>query len=220
MRRIRSLLSRTWQPLLWAGPLAAVLVALVCHSFVERSAEGAIFEQVEAVPERPVALVLGTAKTVEGRPNRFYTARMQAAADLYHDGTVEHLLVSGDNSTKFYDEPTAMRDDLVALGVPAEAITEDYAGFRTLDSVVRAREVFGQDGFVVVSQRFHAERAVFLADAHGLDAVAYCAADVSTAAGAKTYLREVLARVKAVLDVYVLRTDPKFLGEPVEIALS
>ena len=209
-----------WRHVLWFGPLAVLLLVLACNSYIEHSAEQRVYAELQDLPPKPVALVLGTAKTVNGRPNRFYTARIQAGADLYHANKVRHILVSGDNSRSDYDEPTAMKQDLVALGVPDEHITIDYAGFRTLDSIVRADQVFGQRSFVVVTQRFHGERALFLAQQHRLDAVAFTAADVSVSTGMKTYAREYLARVKAVLDVWVLRKQPKYLGESVPIDLS
>jgi SanA protein len=127
------------------------------------------------------------------------------------------LIVSGDNGSKQYDEPTAMKEDLVRRGVPPDAIYCDYAGFRTLDSIVRAERVFGQRRFMVVSQRFHNERAVFLARRHGLDAEAFDAGDVTGGSGWMTHLREYLARVQAVLDVTLLRTKPRFEGPPVRI---
>ncbi len=207
-----------WLHLGWVVPLAGLLFLLACNAYIEHSARSRIYTDIQRLPERPVALVLGTSRTVHGRSNLFYTARIRAAAELYQAGKVRHILVSGDNAQRSYDEPTAMKEDLVRRGVPGAKITIDYAGFRTLDSVVRAHRVFGQSRFVIVSQRFHGERALFLARHHGLDAVAYCATDVRGRAGLKTHLREYLARVKAVVDVWVLRKGPKFLGPPVEIS--
>ena len=170
------------------------------------------------IPKNRVALVLGTGKrTGRGNINLYFKYRMEAAAKLYHAGKVQHLLLSGDNHTKGYDEPTEMRDYLIGLGVPASAITLDYAGFRTLDSVVRARKILGQTELTVVSQRFHNERALFLCKQNGIEAVAFNAKDVPRAYHRYGPVREALARTKAVLDVYVLGTDPEFLGEPVKI---
>jgi SanA protein len=142
---------------------------------------------------------------------------MTAAAALYHAGKVDYLLVSGDNHRRGYDEPTAMRDALVALAVPQSRIVLDYAGFRTLDSIVRAKEVFGQQQFVIVSQRFHNERAIYLATACGLDVVAYNATTVTVGRRDLIWYRETLARVRAVLDAQVLGTRPKFTGARVVI---
>jgi SanA protein len=127
---------------------------------------------------------------------------------------VQHIVVSGDNSTEYYDESTAMKEALVLIGVPDSVITLDYAGFRTLDSVVRCKWVFGQSEIIVVSQEFQNERALFIANHYGINAVGFNAKDVPNRYGFKTMLREYLARVKAVLDIYVLNTQPKFPGPP------
>ncbi|MGB0177627.1 MAG: SanA/YdcF family protein, partial [Owenweeksia sp.] len=100
---------------------------------------------------------------------------------------------------------------------PEERIVLDYAGFRTFDSMVRAREVFGQQAFTVISQPFHNERAIFIARKFGIEAYGYNAPDVIGAGGFRTKVREVGARVKMVLDIYVLNTQPKFLGEKIII---
>jgi SanA protein len=136
---------------------------------------------------------------------------------LYRQGKVGHLLVSGDNSRKDYDEPTAMRDALVALGVPGDRVVLDYAGFSTLDSVVRARDVFGQNQLLIVSQKDHVMRAIYIARAKGMDAIGVSAEDVGFGVGLRTDCREALARVRTVLDVWVWGRTPKFLGPRVEI---
>lgn len=166
-----------------------------------------------ALPITDVALVLGCSKQLgDGRRNLFFERRMAAAAELYRTGQVSYLLVSGDNSRPDYDEPSDMRAALVAAGVPASRIVRDHAGFRTLDSVVRAKQVFGLSELIVVSQRFHNERAVFLARAHGMRAYGYDARDVGGAEGLRVKLREVVSRLAAVLDVRVLGSTPRFGG--------
>ena len=186
--------------------------------YVASVAQAHVYQSVEEVPARRVALVLGTAKYApSGNVNRFYARRLQAAVELYRTGVVTRILVSGDNSRPGYDEPTFMMEDLVALGIPEEHIARDFAGFRTLDSVIRAHEVFGLEGFIAVSQEFHCLRAVYLARAIGLDAVGYCAEDVGGATGLKVRPREGAARSMAVLD-RALGTQPKFLGDPIEIS--
>ena len=208
-------------------PRIAVLAVLVpsfvfgCKWWVAKRSQGRCFADVNAVPEAPVALVLGTSPYVAGGwSNYFFKYRMDAAAALFKAGKVKALIVSGDNGTRGYDEPTEMKLALIKLGVPAEKIVCDYAGFRTLDSVVRAKAVFGQQRVVIISQRFHNARAIYLAQAFGIDAYGLDAKDVPVALSVKTYLREKLACVKAVLDVNVLGTQPKFLGEKVSIPLE
>jgi SanA protein len=195
-----------------SGWMAAEVAAM------ERTAGARVFDDAAAVPANRVGLLLGCSpRLADGRRNLYFDLRIRAAAELYRAGKVRYVLASGDNGTKGYDEPGEMKAALVAAGVPEDRIALDYAGFRTLDSVVRAKKVFGEERFTVISQRFHNERAVYLARENGIDAVGFNARDVGGAAGRFTRLREIGARVKAVLDVHVLRTRPRFLGEPVRI---
>lgn len=187
--------------------------------YVGSAARGRIYSEPSTVPHRPVALVLGTSKYFQGRINLFYAERIRAAATLYHEGRVRGILVSGDHGHPSYNEPQTMKDDLVAEGVAAEFITMDHAGFRTLDSVVRAREVFGLNKFIIVSQKFHCERAIYLARAHGIDAIGCEARDGTGYLRNRVRLREVLARSKAWLDVNILDAKPKLLGPPEVVAL-
>lgn len=198
-------------------PLAAGLFALWADRHVEQSAAGRVYSDLDALPYRPVALVLGTSKYSRGRLNSFYVGRMRAAAELYHAGKVDGILVSGDNGTASYNEPAEMAADLIALGVPAGHITADYAGFRTLDSIYRAGDVFDLDSYTVVSQPFHIERALYLADQKGHDAIGYAARGPQGYWGQRIRAREVLARAKAVLDVELLHVGPRYLGEPVYV---
>lgn len=198
-------------------PLAAGLFALWADRHVEQSAAGRVYSDLDTLPYRPVALVLGTSKYSRGRLNSFYVGRMRAAAELYHAGKVDGILVSGDNGTASYNEPAEMAADLIALGVPAEHITADYAGFRTLDSIYRAGDVFDLDSYTVVSQPFHIERALYLADQKGHDAIGYAARGPQGYWGQRIRAREVLARAKAVLDVELLHVGPRYLGEPVYV---
>lgn len=204
--------------LIFLASAFSVVAALWWSNFtVMHHAEGRVYDDVELIPENRVALLLGTSKYVwDGRLNLFYLYRIQAAADLYNAGKVEFILISGDNGTVEYNEPEAMRDDLVAKGVPLEKIYLDYAGFRTLDSVVRAKEIFGLESFTVVSQQFHNERAIYLGTHYDLDVIGYNAQDVDAAISMRVILREKLARLYMMIDL-LRGTDPKFLGEEIEI---
>ncbi len=199
-----------------------LIIGLVVLSniWVLNSTQFQVFEEVGSLPENKVALVLGTSPILpNGRPNLYFKSRIAAAAELYHAGKVEHFILSGDNGTKIYNEPEAMQAALVKLDVPLEKLTLDYAGFRTLDSVVRCQKIFGQNSFTVISQKWHNHRAVFIANANGLNAIAYNAPKVVNATRKATN-REYLARVKAVLDIYVFRKGPKFLGQKENIDLN
>jgi len=165
-----------------------------------------------------VGLVLGCPpKVANGVPNLYFQRRVRAAARLFHAGKVEYLLLSGDNSEASYNEPQAMMDALLERGVPLDRLVLDYAGFRTLDSIVRAKEVFGLDRVVIVSQEFHNRRALFLARRSGIEATGYNAVDIERSLTAKMRWREFAARVKAFADIYILGTEAKFLGDPIEI---
>ena len=138
-----------------------------------------LFDDPAKLPDVDVALVLGAAPIgPEGGPNRYFEYRLDAAAALWRAGKAKYLLVSGDNSRPDYDEPSAMRAGLIARGVPASAIYRDFAGVRTRDSMLRAKSVFGQQRLIVVSQGFHAARAIFLARGEGIEAWGLAARDV------------------------------------------
>ncbi len=170
------------------------------------------------IPKNKVGLLLGTAKHLDrGRINKYYQGRVEAAIELFEAGRIDYILVSGDNGRKDYNEPEEFQQDLIEAGIPKDKIFLDYAGFRTLDSVIRAKEVFGQDKFTIISQPFHNERALYLAHQNDLDAIAYNATDYSGNLAKRVKLRERFAIVKAVLDVWVLRTQPKYLGKRIEI---
>ena len=191
---------------------------MAAKSLVMRASRGNLYTDASAIPHRRVALVLGCPKRVPGGwSNPFFENRMAAAAELYHQRKIDFLVVSGDNHIQGYDEPTDMKEALVQRGVPFERIYLDYAGFRTLDSVVRVKEIFLQDKITIVSQRFHNERAIFLASHHGIDAIGFDAPDVAPEYALKTLFREQFARVKAALDVYLFHTKPHFLGRRIAV---
>ena len=186
---------------------------------IEKNSAALVSDDTAAIPHRRVGLVLGCSPRLgDGSPNLYFSNRIAAAVELFKAGRVDYLLVSGDNHAAHYDEPTAMRDALVAGGVPAGRIALDYAGFRTLDSVVRAKKVFGLSAFCVITQRDHAMRALYIAQQNGIDAVGFAAVDVRTLRGGlRTKARESLARVVTLLDVHVLGRKPRFLGPAIEI---
>jgi len=197
------------------GILATLLVSLWAESSMRRAASGKHSADPADLPYREVALVLGCSEILaNGRGNLFFRYRIDAAAALWEAGKCRAFLVSGDNGRVGYDEPTAMRAALVDRGIPDARIHSDFAGFSTLDSIVRAKEVFGLSEVMIVSQRFHNERALFLANHIGLDAVACDARDVSAHRALRTRIRERFARIKTLADAYLLGTKPKFPGPP------
>ncbi len=194
--------------------IAAIIIA---DKYITSHTADFLYEDVEAIPARRVGVLLGTtAKLKSGRDNVYFTKRIAATAALYKAGKIQYVLVSGDNRKESYNEPEDMRAALIAAGVDSTKIHMDFAGFRTFDSMVRAKEIFGQDSFTVISQRFHNQRAVFVARNYGLPAIAYNAGDVNAYYGFKTMIREKFARVKVFVDM-AMDTKPHFLGERVEI---
>ncbi|MFK8044020.1 MAG: vancomycin high temperature exclusion protein [Crocinitomicaceae bacterium] len=194
-----------------------LISVVVVNKYVSSATEGQIYADVKSIPHNRVGLILGSGKFLKsGYINLYYQYRIDATLALYRAGKIDYVLVSGDNSRLGYDEPTTIKKDLMAGGIPENKIVLDYAGFRTLDSVVRSKLVFGLDSITIISQPFHNERAIFLANNSGLTAVAFSAKDVNKRYGFKTQLREKLARVKMMLDL-LFGKKPKFLGEKIEI---
>ncbi|MGB5820637.1 MAG: ElyC/SanA/YdcF family protein [Saonia sp.] len=194
-----------------------MLILFICNFTIAKSVEGKTFERIDTIKKNRVGIVLGTSKRLtDGNPNPYYTFRINAALKLFRAKKIEFVLVSGDNGTAYYNEPKTIKKDLIAGGIPEEKIFLDYAGFRTLDSMVRAREIFGQDSVTVISQKFHNERAIYLAEKKGLSAIGFNATDISGKQGLKVHFREYFARVKVFIDL-LLNTQPKFYGEKIEI---
>ena len=177
-----------------------------------------IYEDIKKIPAKKAALVLGTAKYIsKGKQNYFYTYRIRAAVKLWKAKKVDAIVVSGDKST-YYDEVNTMYKDLVKAGVPAKYIAKDYFGYRTFDSIVRANKIFDLDDYIIVSQKFHLKRALYLARAKGQKAIGFAAKDIEgTKAAKKMEDREALAQIKAFLDVNVLMTKPKVLGKKIKV---
>lgn len=178
---------------------------------VQDASSDRIFTDVHKVPARPVGVVLGTTPRVHGLANLFFERRLDAAAALFKSGKVHCLLVSGDHGTRYYNEVDAMKKGLMKRGVPAAKIAEDHAGFRTLDSVVRAKKIFGIDRAVIVTDGFHLPRSLYLADHSGIDAVGLSSVPVPTTVTVRPQVREIGARVLMMLDLMTNR-QPRFLG--------
>lgn len=199
--------------------LIAICIAFgvfATHHWITYKAKDNIYSDVSLIPKNKVGLVLGASKYApSGNINLFYKYRINAVVALYKAGKIDYILVSGDNSRKDYDEPSDFKNDLIAKGIPEHKIFLDYAGFRTLDSIVRSKKIFGQNSITIISQKFHNERALYIANHFNIKAVAYNAKDVLHG-GTKTHLREYLARSKASLDL-VFNVQPKFLGDPILI---
>ncbi|MDH6251337.1 SanA protein [Chryseobacterium sp. H1D6B] len=197
--------------------VAGIIFIALTNYTIKKQSRPFLFNSIQTIPEIKTALLLGTGKTLNnGMPNAYFYNRIQAAADLYKSGKIKYIIVSGDNSTKEYNEPEDMQLALMKNGIPEDKIFLDFAGFRTLDSVVRAKEIFGQNKLIIISQKFHNERAVFLARKNGIEAYGYNAEDVNKYAGLKTNLREYIAKAKVYWDL-LFGVQPKFGGDKILI---
>lgn len=204
----------------WTIGLGA-LFPILCNFWVVGTTSAKVYETQQQLPDHRMALVLGTShRTVAGAPNPYFEKRMETAAELFKNGKADHFILSGDNRSRYYNEPIEMRKSLVKKGVPPTAITLDYAGLRTLDSIIRCKQIFGQDKITIITQPFHSYRALFISQYYDIDAVAMVAAEPDFESSVKVRLREYLARTKAVLDLYIFKTSPRYLGQKEEIKVS
>ena len=210
-------LIRRFQWLVLISVVVPVIVVIAADYTIEKSTDAFVYSDFNAIPYRKTGLLLGTSKHVKsGNFNHYYQNRIIATVALYKAKKIDFIVISGDNSKENYNEPEDMRNNLVERGIPANKIYLDYAGFRTYDSVVRMNKIFGQTSFTIISQEFHNRRAIYIAQQKGLKAIGFNADDVSVAYGFKTQVREKLARVDAFVDL-LNHTEPKFLGDPIEI---
>lgn len=194
-----------------------VVAIFICDKIIRQSCEGKLFTSTETIPYNATGILLGTSKRLPGgSENPYYRYRIAAATELLKSRKIKYLVISGDNSRKTYNEPQRMKEDLIQSGIDSSVIFLDYAGFRTFDSMVRLREIFGQKSVTVISQAFHNERAIYIGSREGIATIGYNAKDVSKSFGLRVQLREKLARVKVFVD-YLFGTDPHFLGPKIEI---
>ena len=196
--------------LFWtAAALIAALEAVLTAGWLVGKTSSRIYSSVNDIPAREFGMVLGVSPYSNGRPNPVFAGRLQAAAELYHAGKVRMLVVSGaSRPEELYDEIPAMTQGLVALGVPEDVIVGDGKGFRTLDSILRMRDVFGYDDFITISQRSHVERALYLADQHGISTIGFEAGILPGLYPNEwlgSAIRAHLSNVKAILDIAIDR---------------
>jgi len=216
MRHKRS----TWilgSALALTGALVVCAVSFAVWTLTSRYEER-ISATADALPERPVALVFGAGYWPDGTPSDVMKDRVASAVELYNAGKVRKLLFSGDNRFADYNEPGKMKEYALSLGCPAEAIVLDYAGRRTYDSCYRARDIFGQHSLVLVTQRYHLPRALYVCESLGIDALGYVADRRQYVFIRSYWLREAPALWLAWVDRWVRRPTP-VLKEPISIPL-
>lgn len=193
--------------------LFLIVGVVLMNQYILFQTKDFVYKNINDIPSRQVALVLGTSPYLaNGWKNYYFVNRIRATAELYKAGKIKQIILSGDNRKDDYNEPEEMRKELLKMGIPDSCMTSDYAGLRTLDSVVRAKKIFGQNSFTIISQEFHNYRSVFLAQYYGIDAIAYNAPHPN-AVTMKTVVREWFARPKAILDLYIFKTNPRHLGK-------
>lgn len=208
--------NKIWLFLLVACFLAVVVITWV-NITITKTGIRYSYNSIDSIPHNHCALVLGTSKYLwNGKRNLYYTNRIKAAVELYNHDKIDFIIVSGDNRNRNYNEPITMYNDLIAAGIPNKKIILDYAGFRTLDSVVRGKEVFGQDKFTIVSQAFHNQRAIYIARKKGIEAIAFNTEDGPGKLAFRVQMREVAARMLVVFDM-ITSKQPHFLGEKINI---
>ena len=198
-----------WFKRIIIGFILALFIGIVtiasCNLIVIHSTKGRIYDNAKDVPYKEVGLLLGTSpRTKDGHANIYYTYRVEAAVKLYKAKKIGRILISGDGREKNYDEPKYIRRDLIKRGIPANKIILDKQGLRTFESVKRAKEVYGYSEFTVISQKFHNERAVFLAGHNDMDAIGFNAKDAPNQKGEsakRMRIRELLAKVKVFTDL-------------------
>jgi SanA protein len=197
--------------------ISVVTIIYLCNKIIVDAAKDKLYSDVNKIPFNKVGLLLGANKYGgHGHNNPYYDYRIEAAINLLKNAKIKYIIISGDNSRKDYNEPESMRSDLIKGGIDSTKIYLDYAGFRTFDSIIRLKAIFGQDSVTIISQQFHNERALYIASREGIIAIGFNAKEAGNVQGLETPWRERLARVKTFLDFWVDK-KPKFLGSKIII---
>ena len=208
-------LVRYWPIFLPVMLLGTLLTPLALRSYVEASTSSRRYTNINRVPVKPVAIVFGAGVWEDGTPMPMLADRIQGAIDLYHLGRVQKILMTGDNATPEYNEVIAMQYYAHERGIPLEDIRLDYAGFSTYESCYRAKEIFGVKQAILITQQYHLPRAVYTCNQLGINAVGYGTPDWGKYRDESMRFytqREILAIIKALLELHILRPKPTFLG--------
>lgn len=173
------------------------------------NAKGKIYTDISKIPKNKIGLLLGTSKVLEdGESNLYFTYRLNAAVALFNSKKIEYILISSVYESKENDNPLDFKNELLKKGIPENKIYLDYGGSRTLYSIYNFKEDFNRTSFTIISQEFHNERAIFLAEHFGLNPIGFNAQDVNNTLGVKTQIREYFARVKVFIDI-IFKVRPK-----------
>ncbi len=201
---------KNWKPVsILTMMLSILIVPYLIYFSIAHNYRDLIFSDIKNVPEMNTALVLGAGIINNERPTKTLLNRLQAAAELYHNGRIEKIILSGDNSAVDYNEPQVMIDTAIEFDIPREALQPDYAGRRTYDSCWRAKEIFSQDKIIVVTQSYHIVRSVYLCNKLGIEAYGYTARTHENDAKLWSYqvIRNNYAIIVSTFDVYIRKPD-------------
>lgn len=200
--------------LLYAS-IGLIVILITTNYWVILHTRGFVYSDINKIPKNRVGLVLGTSShTSDGGPNPFFESRILTCAELFKLGKISNIIVSGDNRSKYYNEPLEMKKALIKMNIPDSLIVMDYGGWRTINSMLRAKLVFNIDSITVISQLFHTYRAVFIGQYYNMKIVAMATKEPESGYSFKMSLREFLARPKAILDLYVLEIKlPNYLNK-------
>jgi len=204
-----------------------IVFSLINYIYISNYSKNYLTDNINELPYNKVALLLGTSPvSIKGEKNLYFVKRMLAAKKLLEENKIDFIVVSGDNRTISYNEPKYMRNHLKSLGIASSSIISDYAGRRTLDSVLRIQKIFNQNNITIISQKYHNERAIFIAKQNGIDAIGFNAENIKKEdfnnfstyflTKYKNIIREILARNLAILDL-ITGKQPEILGEIIEI---
>lgn len=198
--------ARAWTKAALGGLLILTGLLITCNLWVVICTQESIYDDLRKVHPGYYALVLGTSpKRIDGTASPFFNKRVEAAALLYHHGKVKHLVLSGTHDRQYYNEPLAMKSALVKLGVPAKAMTLDIEGDNTLASIKQAKTMLGMQEIIIITQRFHSYRASYISRHCGIKALVFTAGDTIHPIFTPNSFRELLARVKVLVDLHLLR---------------
>jgi vancomycin permeability regulator SanA len=214
MKRLKNILQN--RTILLGLGMGMIVLPILLMQYVSSATSSDRYNTAKNVPIKPVAIVFGAGVYTDGTPTPMLADRVQGAIDLYRQGRVRKLLMTGDNSAANYDEVTAMKRYAMTLGIPEKDITLDYAGFSTYESCYRAKVIFGVTHSVLVTQRYHLPRAVYTCRQLGIDAVGLGTPDWESYGNQVMVpysLREILSTMKAIAQVHLLHPKPTFLGQ-------
>jgi vancomycin permeability regulator SanA len=217
MSENREKMKRKMLILICVLPIVLGIIALLLNLLVILPVKSAVYTDIADVPSAQTALLLGARVYSENRVSQIVYDRLVRTAELYKAGKVTKILVSGDHGRKGYDEVNTMKEWLIDFGVPAKDIFLDHAGFSTYESIYRAKEIFGVQSLIIVTQRFHLYRALYIAAAFEIESKGLAADRVRYRSAFYNQLREAAARIKDFFYARVFRPQPAYLGEKIPI---